>query len=336
MSPKYLLVIASIIGIISLTSAACQPTLVAGTPESVTALPASLPDTPRPARTLAPPRTSRSIEARPTSDPSATVLIAPFVAAGLPTVAPELLTQVSEPVTQAQPGQRAELFLIGRSVEGRGIMARRFGTGERTLLLVGGVHGGWESNTVLLLNELIVHFEQTPDAVLPGLSLVLIPVLNPDGLGRGEDSDTRFNANGVDLNRNWGCGWQAEAYWRQEQVNAGAMAFSEPETQALAAYIRISPPAAVLFYHSAAGAVYAGECEGDHGSQMLAGILGEAAEYTYGRAFSAYPVTGTAPSWVDGQGIPAADVELESQTETEFERNLSGIMAVQRWLNRAE
>ncbi len=71
------------------------------------------------------------------------------------------------------------------------------------LLLVGGIHAGFESNTVLLINALIAHFEGTPVDVLPGMSIILIPVLNPDGLVRGRTTEGRFNGNRVDLNRNW-------------------------------------------------------------------------------------------------------------------------------------
>jgi hypothetical protein len=224
---------------------------------------------------------------------------------------------------------------IGYSVEGRAIIARRFGEGPRVLLLVGGIHGGWEANTVALVNELIAHFESHPEDVLPGTSLVLIPAANPDGLPRGRTSEGRFNANGVDLNRNWSCGWAAVAVWRNQRVNPGITAFSEPETQALAEYIRELRPAAALFYHSAANGVYAGDCENQAiaaDSQALSAVLGEASGYGYGQPFTAYPVTGTAASWVDGQGIPSADVELQTWTETEFEHNLRGIMAVQAWL----
>ena len=50
------------------------------------------------------------------------------------------------------------------------------------------------------------------------------------------------------------------------------------------------------------------------------------------RKFTDYVVTGTEASWVDSLGIPAADVELSTTRATEFTRNYSGIMAVQRWL----
>ncbi|MFN8449943.1 MAG: hypothetical protein U0521_15495 [Anaerolineae bacterium] len=45
---------------------------------------------------------------------------------------------------------------------GRELTARRFGAGERVLLLVGGIHGGWETNTVTLMEQLIDHFTAAP------------------------------------------------------------------------------------------------------------------------------------------------------------------------------
>jgi hypothetical protein len=223
-------------------------------------------------------------------------------------------------------------FVIGRSAQGRDILAWRFGEGQRILLLVGGIHTGFEINTVMLVNDLIAHFESAPAEILPGVSLIFVPLANPDGLSRGRTLDGRFNANGVDLNRNWGCEWSAEAYFQNQSVNPGARAFSEPETQALSVFIRQLQPDAVIFYHSAADGVFAGNCGDDHGSAELAAVLGEATGYSYGEPFTAYPVTGTGASWVDGQGIPAVDLELSSGRDTQFERNLKGIQAAQMWL----
>jgi hypothetical protein len=248
-----------------------------------------------------------------------------LLATDLPALDPALLTPAAG---------LSETVTVGTSVEGRAITARRFGGGDRVLLLVGGMHGGWEGNTVELVNELIAHFEAHPEDVLPGMTLVLIPAANPDGVTRGRTPEGRFNARGVDLNRNWACDWSPEAVWRNEQVSPGVSAFSEPESLALAATIRGLHPAAVLFYHSAANGVYAGDCDSDTtaNSQALEAAVGEAAGYRYGQPFSAYAVTGTAPNWVDGMGIPAADVELKTSTDTEFEANLRGILAAQRWV----
>lgn len=301
------------------SAAACQqtfspqptPTAAHATPRalllSATQAPRAIGGQPPPASAAPLPDTAARASATPLIDPRPLTLTAP---AALP------------------PGW----FEVGRSAEGRAITARRFGDGPRALLLVGGLHGGWEANTVALVEELIAHFEANPADVLPGLALVLVPAANPDGLARGRGADSRFNARGVDLNRNWGCEWSAEAVWRDQPVDPGPRPFSEPETQALAALVRALQPGAALFYHSAAGGVFAGSCQEDHGSARLAQLVGEAAGYSYGQPFSAYPVTGTAASWVDGQGIPAADVELQSSRDSEFARNLAGVLALQRWL----
>lgn len=240
------------------------------------------------------------------------------------------------PFIYIEPTLAPDATLVGKTVEGRSIVARRLGAGQRTLMLVGGIHGGWEANTVTLMNQLMTHFDEHPEDIPPGLSLVIIPAANPDGLVRGLEPAGRFNANGVDLNRNWGCNWQAEAYWRNQTVNAGAQAFSEPETQALRDFILQTAPSTVLFYHSAAAGVYAGTCGGDAGSMLMSQLYGQATGYTYGQSFSAYPVTGTAATWVNSIGVASADVELQTQTQSEFERNLAGVLAVMEWLAESE
>jgi Zinc carboxypeptidase len=325
--------------------AACQPTSVLPTLIQLPgASPARLPifsatRTPRPITVLIP-------TVLPTPLPSLTASpVVTQLPASRPSLAPPPITPSSTlgtPHSALNPSPTATVvltrppaantFVVGQSVEGRDILGWRFGAGGKVLLLVGGVHTGFESNTVMLLNELVAHFEGTPLDVLPGMTLILIPVLNPDGLRYGRNLRGRFNANEVDLNRNWGCEWSPEAYFQQERVNPGPRAFSEPETQALARLIRAEPPAAALFYHSAASGVFSGDCEGGNGSEQLAAVLGEASGYAYGEAFTAYKVTGTEASWLDGQGIPAADVELSGTRATEFVRNLKGIMAVQCWL----
>lgn len=226
--------------------------------------------------------------------------------------------------------------IIGYSVEGRPLSARQFGAGEHVILLVGGMHGGYEANTIRLMNELSIHFAANPQSVLENVTLVIVPVANPDGWARGETPEGRFNANGVDLNRNWGCDWSPEAVWRSMPVNPGARAFSEPESRALADFITELRPDAALFYHSAASGIFAGNCRGGTVSAAMALVLGEATGYRAGESFSAYPVSGTAASWADGQGIAAADVELTSHENSEFERNLRGVLAVQAWVTSDE
>lgn len=222
-------------------------------------------------------------------------------------------------------------YIFGASVQGRTLVARIIGQGDTALMFVGAIHGGWEANTAQLVSELIAYFEANPEQILPGIRLILIPVLNPDGLILGRTLEGRFNANGVDLNRNWGCDWAPTAVFRDTPVNPGASAFSEPESVALAAYIVQVRPAVVLFYHSAANGIFAGDCVNGGVSDDMSALYGAAAEYSFGAAFTSYPVTGTAATWVDGIGIPSADVELQTTDSTDFMRNLAGIMALQCW-----
>ncbi|MBI5666400.1 MAG: succinylglutamate desuccinylase/aspartoacylase family protein [Chloroflexi bacterium] len=304
--------------------AACQPTIV---PTATATVPPATPlaqASPRPTQTP-----------RPILQPTDTPLIPTiganrrFAPTGV-TLIPIIPTPV---LLAAAPALPPQAFRVGQSAAGRDILGWRIGTGERVLLLVGGIHAGYEANTVMLVRELIDHFQRAPADVLPGITLILVPVANPDGLERGRVAEGRFNGNGVDLNRNWGCEWSAEAYWKSNRVNPGSQPFSEPETRALAALVGEVRPAAAVFYHSAAHGVFAGDCQPGGGvSGTLAAVLGEAAGYPYGEPFSAYQVSGTAPNWLDGQGIPAVDVELTGTRDSEFIPNLRGVMAVQRWL----
>ena len=240
-----------------------------------------------------------------------------------------------------------ETVVIGNSVEGREIEAVTFGKGEISLLFVGGIHGGYEWNSSLLAYEMIDYFTNSPQLIPTDVSIGIIPVLNPDGLakavtkegafGKADVSNPekrvaegRFNANGVDLNRNFDCKWAPESTWRGNTVSAGSEAFSEPEAQALRNYIGKIRPEAVVFWHSKANNVYASECtEGILPRTLdLMNVYADAAAYGKVEKFDAYPITGDAEGWLASIGIPAVTVELESASSIEWERNLAGVEAV--------
>ena len=252
-----------------------------------------------------------------------------------------------EPVENAQPAPTSTVSIIGTSVEGREIEAHTFGNGGTNILFVGGVHGGYEWNSVLLAYEFIDYFNTNPNLIPEGLSVSIIPNLNPDAVyeitgtdGRfaavdivatsAELADARFNANNVDLNRNFDCKWAPESTWRGQTVSAGEAAFSEPETAALKAFVIDSAPEAVIFWHSQANTVYASECE--------AGVLPEtltimetyaaAAKYNTQASFDAYSITGDAEGWLASINIPAITVELETHESIDWNRNVSGVSAL--------
>lgn len=251
-----------------------------------------------------------------------------------PAAAPAAVPAISEQV-------------IGSSVEGRPITATTYGTGDTHLLFVGGVHGGYEWNSVLLAYAMMDHLEATLSTIPANVRVSIIPDLNPDGTfvvtgksGRFTAADVpnpdtrvadgRFNANGVDLNRNFDCKWAPTSTWRGEVVSAGTEPFSEPEAAALRDYVLETTPDAVIFWHSQANTVYASECENGILPETLALMETYAVPASYGQvpAFDAYPITGDAEGWLASIGIPAITVELEGYRSIEWERNLAGTEAV--------
>jgi hypothetical protein len=224
---------------------------------------------------------------------------------------------------------------IGRSAGRRPIAAYRFGRGPTVVALVGGVHGGYEGNSVALAGRFVDFFHFNPGQLPAAITLLIVPDANPDGTALAAEVTgtppfaARFNANGVDLNRNWDCRWSAEAFWRDQPVPAGSEPFSEPETQALRDYLLDAGPALVIFLHSAAGGVFASGCpDADSASLALAEQYGAAAGYPVYPAFDFYPITGDAGDWLTTQGIPSFAVELTTHDALEWEQNAAGLLDV--------
>lgn len=234
---------------------------------------------------------------------------------------------------------------IGSSVEARDIQAFTYGKGDKQVVFVGGIHGGYEWNSVLLAYTLMDHLTKNPSVIPEGVQVTVIPNANPDGVfkivqkeGRfvsadlppGDRSAGRFNARGVDLNRNFDCKWQPEAMWRGNVVGAGTAAFSEPEARALRDFFTKEKPEAAVFFHSQAGSVYASECTNGILPETLAimNIYAGAAKYPAVSTFDAYPVTGDIEGWLASIGIPAITVEFTTHESMEWDKNRAGIEAL--------
>ncbi len=256
-------------------------------------------------------------------------------------------TTEDTPVTKPEVIE-SKVKVIGTSVQGRNIETYTYGKGGTTLLFVGGIHGGYEWNSTLLAYDFIDNLENDFIQIPDNLKVVIIPSLNPDGLysvvkkeGRftteeipENDAHTtgqgRFNANAVDLNRNFDCKWKPESTWRGKTVKAGTSAFSEPEAIALRDLVLEINPKAVVFWHSQANTVYASECEKGVLPETLTimNTYAKAAGYNSVSTFDAYPVTGDAEGWLASINIPAITVELKTRTSPEWEQNLLGIEAL--------
>jgi protein MpaA len=122
-------------------------------------------------------------------------------------------------------------------VRGRPIAARVLGpdSAPRKVLLVGCIHGN-ECAGVAIISAL----ERMP--VPTGIQLWLVREMNPDGTAL----NTRQNARGVDLNRNFPYRWQPIS---EATYYSGPHALSEPETRAAVALIRRIKPAVTIWYH---------------------------------------------------------------------------------------
>jgi len=223
----------------------------------------------------------------------------------------------------------ASQTVIGSSVNGAAITAHHFGTGANEVLLIGGMHGSDAPNTSALTNELITYFTANESAVPSGMRVTVIPTVNPDGLAVG-GSAGRFNANNVDLNRNFACDWAATSMWRDQEVSGGTAAFSEPETQAIRDYAAEVNVSGAIVWFASEGKVYPSACGGNPSaaSTNLANTFASAANYAVGTEFNSYQINGDMVNWMAGQGIPAISVLLTNRTGTELSQNQAGVTAV--------
>lgn len=262
-------------------------------------------------------------------------------------VAPAPAPTESSATTTPNVETRAESVVIGTSVEGRAIEAYTYGEGPKHLIFVGGIHGGYEWNSVLLAYQFIDYLTANPSTIPLNLTITVIPNANPDGVfavigkeGRFTTRDVptttltsgtgRFNAHGVDLNRNFDCKWKETSMWRGKVVSAGTSAFSEPEAVAIRDFVLQSNPVSVVFWHSQANAVYASECyEGILPvTHEIMDVYAKAAGYPAVSAFDAYEITGDAEGWLASINIPAITVELKTHETIEWEKNLLGVKAL--------
>jgi predicted deacylase len=193
------------------------------------------------------------------------------------------------PLQVVPPAPSTTWALLGHSAEGRAISVASLGTGPRTLLLIGTIHGD-EPQGEDVIARLLKDLEANP-ALLGDTRLVAVPVANPDGKARR----TRGNARGVDLNRNFPMRWAPSAPGR---TFGGPFPLSEPESRLLLALIDREKPNLIVSFHAdrrcnnsdgAAAAAIAREMARRNGYRLLPdigyptpGSLGQQAAYGMG------------------------------------------------------
>ncbi|MEI6561116.1 MAG: M14 family zinc carboxypeptidase [Verrucomicrobiota bacterium] len=131
---------------------------------------------------------------------------------------------------------------IGHSQENRPILLHQtpaFPAAPGGTLFIGGMHGD-ERATVLLLLSFQDRLQRSGRVSQSAPALGILPLANPDGYLH----NTRYNARGVDLNRNCATGWCAES-----EEPSGEAPWSEPESRALRDYILQQRPARIVTLH---------------------------------------------------------------------------------------
>ena len=149
-----------------------------------------------------------------------------------PTPTPSTPTPPSTPPLSQWPSK----VTVGYSTQGRKIVARRKGnpSAPRVFLGIGIIHGN-ENKGKRIINK----FRKKKLSPAADVQIWTIRSMNPDGAA----AKRRYNARGVDLNRNFPTGW------RRGTLAAGRGPASEPETQALMSFMSKLRPDGSLVFH---------------------------------------------------------------------------------------
>ena len=201
-------------------------------------------------------------------------------------------------------------WTIGTSVQGRSIVAYSFGSGSKTILLTGGIHGSEPSSTTTL--QAFVGWLRANAYRIPGdKRIVVVPNTNPDGIAIGK----RYNARDVNLGRNFPTkNWSAAIDTANGRLpkGGGTSAGSEPEAKALIRLTRQLRPRLEVSYH-ARGSLVGANKYGDSVriGNIYAQTVGYGTMYYNAEDVMGYAMTGEYEDWMgEEMNIPAILIEL--------------------------
>jgi len=142
-------------------------------------------------------------------------------------------------------------LVLGESEKGNPVFYREFGSGSKTTVIVGGVHGDEPAATTAVI-KLARFIDRNPTVITE--RVVLIACINPDGL----ISATRTNSRGVDINRNFPSPtWSSE--FIKKYNNPGPEPASEKETRLVIKVLEKYNPHLLIHMHQPFNTIYANE-----------------------------------------------------------------------------
>jgi protein MpaA len=230
-----------------------------------------------------------------------------------PTASPSPAPSPSSALKKATPTRYVQL---GRSVKGAPITAAVYGTGKKRVIVFGGIHGN-EPDSSIVAKALMGSLMQ--ESVPEELTVIIVPDANPDGLF----ANTRANARGVDINRNF-----PSTSWRSEYTDdfqfPGTQAASEPETKAIINLFEASPPDYIITLHAALGCV-----NWDGPAEPLARVIAGVNGYPL-CSYLGYDTPGSLGTLMGvDKKLPVVTIELRNSRASDLvQENLPALRAV--------
>jgi hypothetical protein len=265
----------------------------------------------------------------PSVEPSSTPTLTPSP------IPPSATPVPPTPIPPTPTPEFSQLQVIGYSVAGRPLEVYQFGYGPIEKMIIAGIHGGYEYNTVTLADEMIAYIKSHPEIIPEDHTLYFLRAFNPDGLERSRGFGGRANDNNVDLNRNFPYKWQAEwprpGCWDYIPITGGSGPASEPETQALMEFVESHQITAFISYHSCCLGIFPGGQPPDPGSVSLAEAISTVTDYPYPPIEAGCVYTGQLVDWISIQGIAGVDIELSNHQDSDLEINLAILSVFLDW-----
>lgn len=161
------------------------------------------------------------------------------------------------------PKQYFRYFSLGMTYGKRDIFACCLGseTAEKQFVLTASIHGREYINTTVLLRIMeyyLEHYESTYRDLWGDVCIYFLPMLNPDGVCISMATDAvhwKENGQGIDLNRNFPCGFGKSP--DRKRRNPGSYAADQLETQFLIQFTEgLTAPLGIIHYHSRGNLIY--------------------------------------------------------------------------------